>query len=302
MQDQPTGPLRPTVLLRPHARRQALDFAVKVARADLANFFMLHHRRLHGFMVTGKNSGTHWLKYMLSCALAHDWGVEAPAQTSGPEGDAIIGHPRWAPKYPDRPRIGSSHTIPSIAFALPVLRLPLRPKPTVVLVRDIRQAMLSNYLKWNYGVPMADYVQGDPNGKKYISDAWWYIHFFNRWGDLARAHPDRVLVVRYEDIQADPEFWLRRTAAHYGFSLSDAAIAAGLAFTGRDAIRQRLGSELDQRIVPDDERRAGMRMTEHDAAVLNDIFARHLRHDFGYGYLPGRATIPAGTGQVPIAA
>ena len=50
MQDQPTGPLRP------HARRQAFDFAVKVARADLANFFMLHHRHLHGFMVTGKNS------------------------------------------------------------------------------------------------------------------------------------------------------------------------------------------------------------------------------------------------------
>jgi hypothetical protein len=280
---------------RPHATRQGLEFAVQVVRADLANFFMLHHRRLHGFMVTGKNSGTHWLKYMLSCALAHDWGVEAPAQTSGPEGDAIIGHPRWAPKYPDRPRIGASHTIPSGAFAWPVFRTLLRVKPTVALVRDIRQAMLSNYLKWNYNVSMDAYVEGKPGGKKFISDAWWYVHFYNRWGDIAAAQPDRVLIVRYEDIQAQPEFWLRKVGAHYGFTLSDAAIQAGLQFTGRDAIRQRLGSEEDKRIVPDDEKRAAMKFEDRHLAVLSDIFRRHLRHDFGYGLVPGAPVVPPGT-------
>ena len=285
-----------TAEFRPHARRQALEFAVQVARADLANFFMLHHRHLHGYMVTAKNSGTHWLKYMLSCALAHDWGVEPPAQTSGPEGDAIIGHPRWKPKYPDKPRIGSSHTITSIAFGLPVLHSTvLRARPTVVLVRDIREAMLSNYLKWNYGVPFADYVEGKPGGRKYIADAWWYMHFYNRWGDLARAQPDRIIVVRYEDIQAQPEFWLRHVGEHYGFNLSDAAIAAGLAFFDRDAIRRRLGSEQDSRIVPDDEKRAKMKFGPAELAVLQDIFRRHLRHDFGYGYLSGQESVPAGT-------
>lgn len=299
----PAAPPAKTVLAvhRPLARRHALEFAVQVLRADLANFFMLHHRHLHGFMVTAKNSGTHWLKYMLSCALAHDWGVEPPARTSGREGDAIIGHPRWAPRYSDKPRIGASHTIPSIAFALPGLRSILRVKPTVVLVRDIRQAMLSNFLKWNYGASMEEYVEGKPGGKKFIADVWWYIHFFNRWGDIARAQSERVLVVRYEDIQADPAHWLRRVGAQYGFHLSDAAIAAGLAFTGRDAIRDRLASETDRRIVPEDEKRAAMSFQPAHLAVLEDIFRRHLRHDFGYGLHPAALAQPPGTAPVPLA-
>ncbi len=112
------------------------------------------------------------------------------------------------------PRIGSSHTIPSIAFAW-YTRLLAHP-PVVVLVRDIREAMLSNYVKWReqYDGSFAEYVEGDPLGRRHVADVWWYIHFFNRWGDVARARPQNTLIVRYEDLQDSPEYWLRQIAAH----------------------------------------------------------------------------------------
>ena len=287
---------------RPHASRQGLAFAVQVVRADLANFFLLHHRHANGFLITGKNSGTHWLKYMLSAALAQDWGVEPPALASGREQDAIISHPKWPAKYPGKPRIGSSHTIPSVAFALPGLCRLLPYRPTVVLVRDIREAMLSNYLKWNYGESLSDYAEGAPGGRKYVADAWWYVHFFNRWGDMARAHPAQTMVVRYEDLQARPEFWLRAVGRHYGFALSNAAVAKGLEFFGRDAIRERLGRPQDTEIevVPNSEKRASMRFGAAELAVLDDIFRRHLRYDFGYGYLRGHTAVPAGESLVKL--
>ena len=49
--------------------------------------------------------------------------------------------------------------------------------------------------------------------------------------DIARAQAGRVMVVRYEDVQADPGHWVRAVAAHYGFALSAGALAAGLALS-----------------------------------------------------------------------
>ena len=117
---------------------QHLQFLIRVARADQANFFLYQYRCVDGFLITGKNSGTHWLKFMLSCALAKQHGVPPPRHASGPEADAIISHPRWPHRHSQMPWIGSSHTIPSVAFSWLWLtrRFPFR--PVVVLVRDIR--------------------------------------------------------------------------------------------------------------------------------------------------------------------
>jgi hypothetical protein len=136
-----------------------------------------------------------------------------------------------------------------------------------------------------------------------VADAWWYVHFFNRWGDMARAHPRQTLLVRYEDVRVRPEFWLRAVAAHFGIALGDAAVAKGLEFFGHDTIRERLGRAQDATIavVPDREKRAAMRFGAAELAVLDDIFRRHLRYDFGYGYLRGHAPVPAGETLVKVA-
>ena len=64
-----------------------LQFVVRVLCADLANFFLLQFRSVDGFLITGKNSGTHWLKLMLSCAIAEEFGVRvAISVSSGRDG------------------------------------------------------------------------------------------------------------------------------------------------------------------------------------------------------------------------
>lgn len=266
----------------------SVPFALAQLRADVSNFYLLHYRGCDGFLVTGKNSGTHWLKYMLSCAIAAQHGVAPPERSNGREGDAIIGHPRHPRRYQQLPRLGSSHNLPSRAFVLPGLRHILPTRPTVVLVRGIHEAMLSNYLKWRatYGVDLATYVQGDPWGRRYVADAWWYVHFFNVWGEFARVHAGKTLVVRYEDLRRDPAQWLDRAARRLGVVLSESAMAAGLAHVERDAIRSRLEAGRGD-VVPDETARARIAFSPAEDAVLRDILRRNLRHDFGYGYLSG---------------
>ncbi len=264
---------------------QNMQFFVRVLRADMANFFLLQYRGVDGFLVTGKNSGTHWLKFMLSCAIAQQFDVAPPSRSSGREADRIISHPKWrGPALV--PWIGSSHTIPSIAFAWRWLIRLLPHPPVVVLVRDIEAAMRSNYSKWRkrYGGTTAAYVRGDPSGRRYVADLWWYLHFFNRWGDVAHAQPGRVLVVRYEDLQAAPELCLRRIAAHFGIGLGDQAIAAALRYIDRDSIRARLDPSDDAAVVPPEQGRDQVEFAPADMAFVHAAMERHLRRDFGYGY------------------
>jgi hypothetical protein len=261
-----------------------IAFRIRVLRADLANFFLLQYRGCDGFLITGKNSGTHWLKFMLSCAIAHQYGVPPPEHASGRDADAIIGHPRWPQVYAQLPRIGSSHSIPSIVFAWR-LRLFAHP-PVVVFVRDIRQAMLSNYVKWRerYDVPFTEYLKGDPLGRRFVADIWWYIHFFNRWGAVAQAWPETTLIVHYEDVQAAPGYWLRRIAQHLGVALDDAAVAAALPFVERTAVQAQLDPGYGETIIPEPDARARAAFSPEQAALCQAILQRHLRFTLGYDY------------------
>lgn len=256
-------------------------------RTNLSNFHTLSHRKsVDGFLASAKNSGTHWVKFMLSNAMAVHYGKPPPARTTGEAADDFIGPAKTPRRYPDLPNIGRTHTIPSALLNTPLARDLVPLKPTVVLVRDIRQAMLSNYVKWReaYGVSLAEYVRGEPEGKRFIADVWWYVLFFNRWGDIA-AKGGRVLVTRYEDIQADPARELRRMAGHWNLPLGEPAIAAGAAASGRETMRALQDPEFQEVIIPKAEVREQVRFSDEDEAYLASVFRRYLRHDFGYGYL-----------------
>ena len=212
----------------------AWRFRIRVLRADLGNFFFIQHRRIDGFVVTGKNSGSHWLKYMLSAGIAQQHGLPLPAFSTGQAADDIVGHASRKRRYQGIPLIGTSHSIPSALHRF-VPRLLARRPPIVVMVRNIDAALQSNYRKWHrdYMAPPGDFARGDPAGRRFVADAWWYVHFFNRWGGWAKADPTRILIVRYEDLQADPALWLPRIASHLQLGFDAAANAAALAFTSK---------------------------------------------------------------------
>jgi hypothetical protein len=93
-----------------------------------------------------------------------------------------------------------------------------------------------------------------------------------------------VLVVRYEDLQTDTEYWLRRIAAHMRLGLSDAAFAEALRFARRDAIRIRLDPSDTEIAVPPDGASSAVVFSHGDKAFVRNAMARCMRHDFGYGY------------------
>jgi hypothetical protein len=280
-----------------------LDFSAKFAllarrlRTDLSNFHLLHYRSIDGFLVTGKNSGTHWLRCMLSHALAHQFDLPAPDHTSGRASEDFIGHPRWRPKHAHLPHIGSSHTLPSAISGAPLVRRLLGLPPVVVLVRSIPDAMLSHYVKWGAqnDLSLADYVHLPAPGRRDLADVWWYIDFFNRWGAIAQACPRDVLIVRYEDLRADTGFWLERVAAHLGLQLGEAAVAAALAASDRDFLRARLDPAYGETIVPDRKLRESVAYSADDQAYLRDLLRTRLKFDFGYGHADVRRPCPLPT-------
>jgi hypothetical protein len=266
---------------------EALRFRLRVLQADLGNFFFIQHRHIDGFLVTGKNSGSHWLKFMLSAGLAQLHGLPLPSFSTGQAADDIIGHPSRPRRHTGIPLIGTSHSIPSALHRF-VPRFLARRPPIVVMVRDIDAALQSNYRKWHreYNAPPAAFAQGDPAGRRFVADVWWYVHLFNRWGAWAAADPARILIVRYEDLQADPALWVPRVASHLGLGFDAAARATALSFTSKEAIRTRQDPNAGEIIVPDPEGPAAPSFTAADWQAIHGILDAHLRYDFGYRSRP----------------
>jgi len=254
---------------------------------DVSRFHLLHYAdRVDGFLISGHNSGTHWLRFMLSAAIAHRLDLPRPAYSSGPQSDTFIGNARHRRPFPQAPRIGSSHHMPSRLVALMgavgLVRLP----PVVLLVRRIPDSLISYFFKWREAKRLGAldrYLAKAPTAQGV--DLWWFIRFFNRWGLLRRIFPQRVMVVRYEDVQRDPETWVRRIWAHWGVELDETDLAAAMSVASREAVQAHLDPDYGEDVAPDREARVAVRYSEADAAVLADRLAQHLRCDFGYGDL-----------------
>jgi hypothetical protein len=270
--------------------RERIALLARQATVNFSNFHLVHYRHIDGFLVTAKNSGTHWLKYLISNALAAELGLPPPRFASGDTANDYVGNPKWPHKYPQAPRIGSSHNLPSSLLSLgPMFRL-LRLPPVVVLVRDIEQAMLSHYVKWRgeTGLSLSDYVHVPAPGRKTVADVWWYIDFFNRWGRLASNHPDQVLVVRYEQLRGDPTYWLETVLRHYRIRVAPSSIEAAVKASKRETMRREQDPNAGEVIIPADHERFSASFMPEDRAELHAMLSKRLRYDFGYQYcVPG---------------
>ena len=262
-----------------------LIFKLHCANRHSANLSIMKYYDFQGFLVTGQHSGTHWIKWMLSHAVAHRYGVEPPRYFNNASSNELIGHPKHRRIHPHLPRIASTHSIPPFALDWAWLRALRRPPPYAVVVRDVRDVMVSNYEKWrkDYAVPFSRYVAGDPRGKAYVCDAWWYVRFLNRWGEIARRYPNQTLVLRYEDFRRDPLENLGRLARHFQLDLTDADLLAGIAVGSKEFMMARQDPGVSEKPVRPDGAQ-GARFSKADLKRLGGILDRNLKHDFGYGY------------------
>jgi len=226
-------------------------------------------------------AGTHWLKYMLAEALARRYGLPPPRYNHAND---IIGGPRDPVLHPSAPVIKSAHSLPPLPLYSRRLYRRLAPPPYLVLVRDPRAALVSNYCKWRarYGVSFPEYLRGDPAGHRYNSDIWWCLRFRNAWGSLAARQPAAVRVLRYEQLQQDTAAALAAAAAHLALDLGDAdlrlAVEAGS--------RARMLARHDPARPAGEVRLAGRPWQQWygagERAFVAELARGLLRHDFGY--------------------
>ena len=66
----------------------------KVRKDRWGNFTLLRHGAFDGMLCTSKNSGTHWVKYMLAIALAETYGIAPPQYFSEDAVRPYIAGPR----------------------------------------------------------------------------------------------------------------------------------------------------------------------------------------------------------------
>ncbi len=256
-------------------------------RRDISNFALLKYRDFDGFLVTMQHAGTHWLKYMMSAAIANQLGLPPPRYIHNASSNDFIGHPKHPRPYPQAPRIASSHSIPHALVDSHVIRAVTKFPRYAVLVRDMRAALVSNYEKWEdrYAVSFSEYLRGDVSGKRYVTDIWWCLHFLNRWARVCERFPDDTLVLRYERLSDDPATEIERVFSHFGVTIADEHIRAAV----RDASKAQMAEMLDpeepvRNIVRDDDRPPSAWFNSGDKRFFDEMVSRYLRSDYGYDY------------------
>jgi hypothetical protein len=121
-------------------------------------------------------------------------------------------------------------------------------KRIVLLVRDPRDVAVSQFFQWKFRMrPNKKFINDYPPHGADI-DAWDFVQdvnagvprivdYFNGW---ARAMPElgKMLVVRYEDMRADPASVLRQIFDFTGTSISDGQIAEAVEFAAYENMKK----------------------------------------------------------------
>jgi len=269
----------------------------KVRSEVWTNFSVLRHRSFDGMLVTSKNSGTHWLKYMLAVALAHEYEIPYPEYFSEDAVRPYIGWPKDAPVFVALPRLAFSHTIPHRLMDWQWARA-LAGFPNYVLaVRHPMAILASHYAKWSHelNVDWMTYLRGDPAGKRYRCDIFWLARFWNRWGDVLDRDADRYLVVRYEDSLVDPEGALLAIARQWDLNISAEAIAAALEAGTKEAMAEKIDPQAEKNVLQVRKERLVDQFSGDALEIYTDRVQALFRRDLGYDLLNVPMPAPAGS-------
>ena len=256
-------------------------------RRDISNFALLKYRDFDGFLITMQHAGTHWLKYMMSTAIASQLGLPPPRYIHNASSNDFIGHPKHTRQYAQAPRIASSHSIPHALFDSRIVRAAAKFPRYAVLVRDIRAALVSNYEKWKerYAVSFSEYLRGDVSGKRYVMDIWWCLHFLNRWSRVRERFPDDTLILRYERVSDDPAAEIERIFSHFGLAIADEHIRDAVRGASKAAMADKLDPDDPVRnIIRDDAKPPSAWFGAEDQRFFDETVAQYLRDDYVYDY------------------
>ncbi len=268
-------------------------FAFHAWRREVSNASILKYRDYQGFLVTSANSGTQWLNYMLSLAIARRLDLPPPRYVNNEASNEFIGHPKHPRIHPQAPRLASTHSIPHRLFDSRLLRGCIAFPPFAVLVRDIRAVLVSNYERFRVQETesFSTFLRGDITGNRHRADIWWCLRFHNRWGRVLERFPAETLLLRYEDLRRDTKRELARLAGHFRLDIDESDLDHAVAHATKEAMAKRIdpgASATDRRFVRFDERQPLAWFSAEDLAFFRQTLRENLRHDLGYDYGLGK--------------
>ncbi len=250
----------------------------KLRKDSWGNFTVLRHNAFDGMLVTSKNSGTHWLKYMLALALAETYEIDPPEYFSE---DAVRPYISWTKDqvvHDALPRLAFSHTIPhrlvDWGWARQLAGLP----PYVLLVRHPMQILASHYAKWAWDIQVdwLTYLKGEASGKRYRCDLFWLARFWHRWGVWLEKDPARIYRVHYEDLQKNPEEILTHISNHWGIGLSPASIRNAV----HSASKAQMAKKIDPKAEPNVLQNRREKLSDLFKGEAYEIYAEHIAARF----------------------
>ena len=262
-------------------------YTSRVWQDNWTNFSVRRHGAFDGFLVTSKNSGTHWVKYMLAIALADTYGIARPNYFSEDAVRPYIGWPKDAQAHIELPRLAFSHTIPhrfaDWSWARGMAGLP----PYALCIRHPMAILASHHAKWQYDIKVdwLTYLKGDPGGANYRCDLYWLARFWNRWGEVEARYPASVLRVQYEATRESPRAALEAIAAHWGIEFTPDAIEAALAEGTKEAMAKKVDPAAEPNVLQQRSGSLADQFTGEAMDIYRARMAELFRFDLGYDLL-----------------
>lgn len=204
------------------------------------------NKRADAFLLWFPKSGGTWLRLLMHTALCRHFGVEdaSPLELE-PLHDLDERIPRLRAFHDDAPH-----------WKRPEQLRPhkerYRGRRVILLIRDPRDVIVSLYFqvtrRWQVlgRMPLHEFVWSS------LGSFQTFIRYYNLWAEH-RGVPAELLMLRYEDMQADPAGKLRTLLDFIGVSdVSDALITESVEFNRIEALRKRevAGTYQSRRLRP----------------------------------------------------
>ena len=252
---------------------------------DVVKLSCLKHRNFDGYFATMHQSGNHWMRHLLAMVISLRFNQEPPEHLADMR---LVGEPRCPTMVSGIPRLVFSHKICSPLVHSAISRAFVRFPRYVVMVRDLRTMLVSNYerFKDRYQMSFSDYLRGDVTGRRFDCDIWDSVRFQNAWGRVCQRLPEQTLVLRYEELRVDVVSQAMRVWEFLELHETDRSIFERAASEStKDKLKSKeAGANKQGTVVRADGGDPLMRYAPKDRVFFMDVCDRYLHQSFGYDY------------------
>jgi len=104
----------------------------------------------------------------------------------------------------------------------------------------MRYSLVSNFEKWKDHPEYTDFstfLRGNEEGKRFNSDIWWCMRFYNAWGRVLKNIPNTTMFVKYEDLIINTDDVLKNISDFLRLELSEEQLQHGIHGASKNKMR-----------------------------------------------------------------